>query len=255
VRRALDPLRADAWGPPLVAFALLLVVWQVIAVRDRLALPTIGQILGILTGHPVLLLREAATTLAEALPGVAVSFGAAMVLAVGMNQSRAVSRALLPLAVVLNVTPIIAIAPALGVALGIGYTPRPVVTAVITFFPALINTMAGLRSADPRALEVFQSLSASRWETLWRLQLPSSLPYLFAAARVVVPLSLVGAAVSEMVTTGPAAGLGYYIAIWSSNAELDYAWAGIVTLAAFGLALTGLVVALEDRVLRWRGFR
>jgi NitT/TauT family transport system permease protein len=141
------------------------------------------------------------------------------------------------------------------VSLGVGRSPRFVVTALITFFPVLINSLVGLRSADPQAVEVFETLHASRIETLWRLQLPSSLPYLFAAARVVVPLSLVGAAIAEMVTSGPGVGLGFLIQQWSSDGQLSYAWAGVVTLAGFGLVLTGLVVLAEDRVLRWRGFR
>ncbi|MGH9105383.1 MAG: ABC transporter permease [Acidimicrobiales bacterium] len=255
MRRAFEPLRAATWVPPVVAFGLLVVVWQAVALNERFALPTVGAVWSVIFDHPGTLLRNGAATLVEALPGVAVSYCAALLLAMAMNQSRLVTRAVLPLAVVLNVTPVIAIAPALGEAFGIGRTPRPVVTAVITFFPALINAMAGLRSADPGAVEVFQSLCASRWETLWRLQLPSSLPYLFAAARVVVPLSLVGAAIAEMVTTGPGIGLGYYIDQWSYDGQLGYAWAGIVTLAAFGLVLTGAVVVVEDRVLRWRGFR
>jgi NitT/TauT family transport system permease protein len=236
-------------------FAVVLVVWQTVAVRDHFLLPTLRQVADALSGNLGALLANGGDTLAEALPGVAVSYAGGLLLAVAMNQSRLVTRAILPLAVALNVTPLIAIAPALGVSLGVGRSPRFVVTALITFFPVLINSLVGLRSADPQAVEVFETLHASRIETLWRLQLPSSLPYLFAAARVVVPLSLVGAAIAEMVTSGPGVGLGFLIQQWSSDGQLSYAWAGVVTLAGFGLVLTGLVVLAEDRVLRWRGFR
>jgi NitT/TauT family transport system permease protein len=102
---------------------------------------------------------------------------------------------------------------------------------------------------------VLETLHASRWETLWRLQLPSSLPYLFAAARVVVPLSIVGAAVAEMVSPGVSNGLGWLINTASSNSQLDIAWAGIVTLVVIGLAMMAIVVIAEARVLHWRGFR
>jgi NitT/TauT family transport system permease protein len=238
-----------------VAFAILLVIWEALAVHDRFLLPTISSVAHQLVGNPVTYLANAGDTLAEALPGVTISYAVALALALIMTQSRLVTRAILPLAVVLNVTPLIAIAPALVVAFSFGRAPRIVLTALITFFPALIYSLAGLRSADPQALEVLQTLHASRWETLWRLQLPSSLPYLFAAARVVVPLAVIGAAISEMVSPGVGSGLGWLINTASTNSQLDIAWAGIVTLAAFGLVLIAIVVVAEDRVLRWRGFR
>ena len=255
MRRAPEVLRAAIWGPPVVAFGLLLVIWQVLAQHDRFLLPTVGSVWDQLTGDPTTYLYNAGVTLSEAIPGVAISYVVALVLAVAMTESRLVTRALLPLAVVLNVTPLIAIAPALVVAFSFSRTPRIVLVALITFFPALINSLAGLRSADPQAVEVLETLHASRWETLWRLQLPSSLPYLFVAARVVVPLSIVGAAVAEMVSPGVSNGLGWLINSASQNSELDIAWAGIVTLVVFGLVTTAIVVVTESRVLHWRGFR
>ena len=106
-----------------------------------------------------------------------------------MTQSRLVTRALLPIAVVLNVTPLIAIAPALVVAFSSQpdadhHPGRP-----HHVFPGPHQQPGRVALGDPLALEVLETLHASRWETLWRLQLPSSLPYLFAAARVVVPLA------------------------------------------------------------------
>lgn len=255
MRKAAEVLMLRSWLPPLVAFGAVLGIWQLLAVEERFLLPTLGQVGSVFAHYPGALLTSGADTLAEALPGVAISYASAVVLAIGMNQSRLLTRAVFPLAVALNVSPLLAIAPTLTLFFGFGRTPKIVMAAVITFFPALINSLAGLRSADPQALEVLKTLSASRLETLWRLQLPSSLPYLFAAARVVVPLSVIGAAVSEMVAQGSSGGLGVVIELKTGEGQLGYAWAGIVTLAAFGLVLTGLVVLAEDRVLRWRGFR
>lgn len=250
-----ETLRPAIWVPPVVAFAVLLVVWQVLADHNHFLLPTLGSVARQLADDPTTYLANAGDTLAEALPGLAISYVIAVLLALAMTQSRVVTRALLPLAVVLNVTPLIAIAPALVVAFSFSRTPRVVLVALITFFPALINCLAGLRSADPQALEVLETLHASRWETLWRLQLPSSLPYLFAAARVVVPLSIVGAAIAEMVSPGVSNGLGLLINTASQNSQLDIAWAGIITLVFFGLVMMAIVVVAEGRVLRWRGFR
>ncbi|MGC8628209.1 MAG: ABC transporter permease [Acidimicrobiales bacterium] len=251
--RKVSWLHPRTWSPPFVVFGIVLGIWELLALHDHYLLPTVGSVAQQLVRHPRTYIANGADTLEEALPGVAISYAVAMLLAVVMSQSRLVMRAVLPAAVVLNVTPLIAIAPALGVALGFGRAPKIVLAGLITFFPTLINTIAGLRSADPQALEVMQTLHASRWDVLWRLQLPSSLPYLFAAARVVVPLGVVGAAISEMVSNGTSNGLGWYIETWSSNSQLDLAWAGIATLAAIGLVLTALVVLAENRVLRWRG--
>jgi NitT/TauT family transport system permease protein len=255
LRRAPDALRLGTWGPPVVAFGLVLVIWQVLAVHNHFLLPTLGSVVSQLVHDPGTYLANGGDTLAEALPGVAISYAFALLLAIAMVQSRLVTRAILPLAVVLNVTPLIAIAPALVVAFSFGRTPRVALTALITFFPALIYSLTGLRAADPQALEVLQTLHASRWETLWRLRLPSSLPYQFAAARVVVPLAIIGAAVSEMVSPGVGSGLGWLINTASTNSQLDIAWAGIATLAALGLVMMAIVVVTEDRVLRWRGFK
>ena len=181
-------MRLATWGPPLVAFGFVLVIWQVLAVNNRFSLPNLGSVVGQLVRDPTTYLATAVTPWPKRIPGVAISYAVALLLAIAMVQSRLVTRAILPLAVVLNVTPLIAIAPALVVAFSFGRTPRVALAALITFFPALIYSLAGLRAADPQALEVLQTLHASRWETLWRLRLPSSLPYQFAAARVVVPL-------------------------------------------------------------------
>jgi NitT/TauT family transport system permease protein len=231
------------------------VIWQLLAVHSRFLLPTLSSVASQLVNDPTTYLVNAGDTLSEAIPGVAISYTVALLLALAMTQSRLVTRAVLPIAVVLNVTPLIAIAPALVVAFSFSRTPKIVLVALITFFPALINSLTGLRSADPQAMEVLETLHASRWETLWRLQLPSSLPYLFAAARVVVPLSIVGAAVAEMVSPGVSNGLGWLINTASSNSQLDIAWAGIVTLVVIGLAMMAIVVIAEARVLHWRGFR
>jgi NitT/TauT family transport system permease protein len=141
------------------------------------------------------------------------------------------------------------------VAFGFGPTPKIIVTAVIVFFPALINSLAGLRSADPEVLDVLRSLDAARWEVLWHVRLPSALPFLFAAARVCLPLSVIGAVVAEFVTPGSAAGLGTLIYVDSNNSDLSRVYAAIICLAIMGVALTLIVILVERRVLSWQPAR
>jgi NitT/TauT family transport system permease protein len=251
-RRAIPAwARPSVWLPPLVALALLAGAWQLYALHNPYVIPTVPKIFRELTSHPGFYVRNAGTTLKEALVGAAFGMGIAFALAVLMSYVRIVERAVLPLAVILNVTPIIAVAPALVVAFGFGPTPKYIITAVLVFFPFLINSLAGLRAADPLALDVLKTLSASRTEILWRLRLPSSLPFLFAAARICVPLSVIGAVVAEFVAAGQANGLGTLIVTAASLSDLSTIYASVVVLAVIGITLFVLVVLVQRRLLAW----
>jgi NitT/TauT family transport system permease protein len=250
-KRSGTPLRVDLWLPPLTAFGILCVLWQLVAVHNRHLIPTVPQVAGELWRHPGLYWHDLLVTLQEAIVGAACGMLAALVLAVGMSELRMVERALMPLAVVLNVTPIVAIAPGLVVAFGFGLAPRYIVTAAVVFFPFLVNVLAGLRSADPLAQEVFVSLHASRVEILWKLKLPNSLPYLFAAARICLPLSLIGAVVAEFEAAGNNGGLGALAQTASNLSDLKAVYASVVVLALLGIVLTALVILLQRRLLSW----
>jgi NitT/TauT family transport system permease protein len=243
--------RPSVWLPPLVAIAVLAGAWQLYAAHNPFVIPTIPKIFDELTSRPDFYLRNALTTLQEALVGAALGMGIAFLLAVVMSYVRIVERAVLPLAVILNVTPIIAIAPALVVAFGFGPTPKYIITAVLVFFPFLINSLIGLRSADPLALDVMKTLNASHTEILWRLRLPSSLPFLCAGARICVPLSLIGAVVAEFVAAGQTNGLGTLIVTAASLSDLPTIYASVVVLAVIGIALFVLVVLIQRRLLVW----
>jgi len=239
------------WLPPVVAIGILMLGWQLYAVHDRFVIPTVPQIFTELVRHPDLFWRNLLVTLQEAVVGASFGMLAAFVLAVAMCELRLVERALMPLAVMLNVTPVVAIAPGLVVAFGFGMVPKYIVTAVIVFFPFLINSLIGLRSSDPRAHDVFTTLHASRWEVLLRLRIPSSLPFLLAAARICMPLSLVGAVVAEFVAPGRASGLGSLIETAASLSDLKTVYASVLVLAFLGIALTLLIVVLQRRLLGW----
>jgi NitT/TauT family transport system permease protein len=178
-------------------------------------------------------------------------FVVAFFLAVVVTEVQILERALMPLAVVLNVTPLIAIAPGLAAAFGFGYMPKYILTAIIVFFPFLVNAAIGLRSVDRETLDVFSSLDASRWEVLWRLRLPSSLPFLFSAARVCFPLSIVGAVVAEFTASSSSTGLGGLVVVAAENGELGLQFAAIACLALLGIIFTAVVAIAQLRFLRW----
>jgi NitT/TauT family transport system permease protein len=238
--------------PPVVLLVLLALGWQLAALRNQFVLPSLGAIWSELAAHPREYVDAAVTTLQETGVGLGASLVVALALAVAMSHFRVVERAVMPLAVALNVTPVVALAPGLATAFGVGVLPRYMVTGIIVFFPLLINSLAGLRSADPEALRYFVTLDASRLDILLRLRVPSSLPFLFAAARICFPLSLIGAVVAEFSTASNVNnGLGSLISIADQNVDLPGMYAGVVCLSVLGLLMTLLVVLLERRLLFW----
>jgi NitT/TauT family transport system permease protein len=237
-----------------VLLGLLALTWQLVAVHNAYLVPRIGAIWDQLVDNPREFLDAAGNTLQESAVGLAASFAVAFSLAVVMSHIRVIERAVMPVAVIINVTPVVSLAPGLAVALGFGMAPRYLVTGIIVFFPMLINSLIGLRSVDPEALQYFASLDASRLEVLLHLRIPSSLPFLFAAARICFPLSIIGAVVAEFSTAGTSNGLGSLIELASQQGtatSLPQVYAAIFCLALLGLSFTLAVMALERRLLSW----
>jgi NitT/TauT family transport system permease protein len=237
--------------PATVAVLLCGLAWTAVAEDQPYLLPPLPEVGTVLVEDPGLFLGNAWSTLQIALLGVSFGAGTAFVLSLVMSEVPVVRRAIMPLAVVLNVTPVVALAPALVVAFGFGMAPKVIVTAIITFFPVLINMTTGLRSVPVPVLHVFSTLHASRLEVLLRLRVPSSLPYALAALRVVFPLSIVGAVVAEFVAAGSSSGLGTMIRTSAATARLEYVYAAIACLAAMGVLMLALITVLERRLLFW----
>jgi NitT/TauT family transport system permease protein len=252
VRRVLSPAY---WGPLAVLLVLLGVLWHVGADRMPYLLPPLSDVWAVLKEDPGYFVHNSWVTLREALLGLVIGFAAAFSLAILVSEVRLARRAVMPVAVVLNVTPLVAIAPALVVAFGFGPAPKLILTALICFFPILINASVGLRSVPAPVLQVFRSVHASRWEVLRHLRIPGALPYVFAALQIVFPLAVVGAVVAELSAAGSAAGLGTVIQVASSMNRLAVVWAAIFVLALMGSLLLLFVTVVERRVLRWHGSR
>jgi NitT/TauT family transport system permease protein len=249
--RALGLLRPALWLPLVVMLAVLGGAWQWAARTWPYLLAPLPKIGSSLYDNITYYLRNAAITLGEAVGGLAIGFVTAFVLAVLISELPVARRAIMPIAVVLNVTPLVAIAPALVVAFGFGPAPKLVITALICFFPILINTSTGLRSVPTQVLQVYRTVRASRLELLLHLRVPSALPFIFAALRIVFPLSVIGAVVAEMSAAGGAGGLGTVVSNASSSNQLAVVYAAVFVLAIMGAVLL-LIVTLAGRMaLRW----
>jgi NitT/TauT family transport system permease protein len=196
-----------------------------------------------------LLVSNAAITLTEALAGLALGALFGLGLAVLMLRSRFVEEAIYPVAVTLRSTPFVAVAPILVIWFGFSLLTKAIVSAHSTFFVFLVNAIVGLRSVEPSALEFFRSVDASEREIFWHLRVPNALPYLFAAFRLSVSLSLIGAIVGEL--AGAQAGLGYFIETAAINLRTSYVFSGVIVLTVMGIVLSEAVSTLESRVLTW----
>jgi NitT/TauT family transport system permease protein len=250
-RSLLARLRLRKWLPPLIAFAVLATVWELYAHAHPFVIPSLEHMWQSLRENPHMYWANLLVTLREIAIGGLGGIAAAFLLAVLMVELPIVESALMPLMVVLMVTPIVAIAPALVVAFGFGVLPKYLVTGIVVFYPMLVNSLAGLRDVDDRALDVFTTLHANRWETFRRLRVPSSLPFVFAGLRIALPLSIVGATVAEFSAAGQQAGLGALIQVAASQANLPIIWCSILLLCLLGLTLMVVLSLIRRKVLFW----
>ena len=243
---------ADQAVPAILGLATMLGIWEA-WVRLRhvkpYLVPTPSSVARRLGDDPSLFLREGFHTLEGALVGFLLGAGIAFLLAALMSQSRFLERAVFPLAILIKVTPIIAIAPLLTIWFGFGLFPKVFIAALIVFFPVMVNALVGFRSVSGDALWLFESYAASPAEVFLKLRVPSALPYLFAAFKFSIPLSVIGAVVAEWFSGDR--GLGRVIYVANSNLDMATAFAGIFSLALLGVGLYLLSTIIESKVLFW----
>jgi NitT/TauT family transport system permease protein len=238
--------------PPLILLAGIVAFWEFyIEWRDIsiIVVPPPSEVVERFFEEPGFFWEEGAYTLYEATLGLFFGSLVAVLLAVVMAHSRLAERTFLPLAIVVKVTPLVAIAPVLVIVFGFGTTPKIIVAALLSFFPTLINAMAGFRDVNEGAHRFLRSLDASPWQVFWKLRVPGALPYLFAALKVTYPLALIGAVVAEWFTGDQ--GLG--VVIFRANAHLDTPtlFAAIGVLAIIGVTINIALSLIERRVLFW----
>lgn len=167
-------------------------------------------------------------------------------------QSRWIEISLFPYAVLMQVTPIVAIAPLIIIWVNNTTWALTVCAVIIAIFPIISNTTLGLRSVDPNLLNMFRMYRAGRLQELIRLRIPSALPYFFGGMRISTGLALIGAVVAEFVagTGGTHAGLAYLILQSGYNLDIPKMFAALVLITVTGILLFALMVWISDRVLR-----
>lgn len=245
-RAAVDLLIALA---AISAVAVALEIWTAAFHVPGYLVPAPSAVLARIATDWPMFLREAVITIAEAAGGFAVGTSLAFAIAAAMVGSRVLERTLFPLAILVKLTPIVAIAPLFTLWFGFGTAPKVAIAALITFFPMLVNAFVGLRSADPQEVAFLETLGATRGEIFRHLRVPSALPYLFSGARISLNLALIGAVIGEW--TGADRGLGRVILVANANLDLATLFAAVLLLAAIGIAANAFVGGAERRVLHW----
>lgn len=244
----------ERMAPALVG-ALLLLLWQ--GAVQWYELPPY------VLPSPLLIARTLAADFTTLLPSwlftlkiTALAFLGAAVgglgLALLLASSRLLERSLFPYAVVLQVTPIVAIAPLIVIWAKDTTLALFICAWIVAFFPVVSNTLAGLNSADANLRDLFKLYGASKWQTMLWLRLPSALPYYLAGLRISGGLALIGAVVAEFVagTAGTESGLAYRILESAYRLRIPRVFAALVLISATGLAIFALLTFVSNRLLR-----
>jgi len=239
---------------PIVVLAFGLAVWELVVRLDNIppyVLPSPGLILQTLVADWALLSQSLVVTLVTTVEGFLLAAIGGVGLAILFNQSRLVEYSLYPYAVILQVTPIVAVAPLLLI-----YLPQHAAVLacawIVAFFPVLANATLGLNSIDRNLADLFALYGASRGQILWNLKLPSALPYMLAGLRIAGGLSLIGAVVAEIAagSAGAGSGVAYRIAESGYRLNIPRMFAALLLLSVAGIAIFYLLSTINYLALR-----
>lgn len=239
---------------PVAVLAIAVVIWHLVVRAFAIppyVLPAPGLVLATLISDGSLLWNSLLITLQTTFEGFLLAAIGGIGLAILFSQSRPIEYSFYPYAVILQVTPIVAVAPLLLI-----YLPQHLAVLacawIVAFFPVLANTTLGLNSVDHNLLSLFELYKASRWQVLWNLKLPSALPQMLAGLRIAGGLSLIGAVVAEIAagSAGAGSGLAYRIAESGYRLNVPRMFAALLLLSLAGVAIFFVLSAIAHLVLR-----
>ena len=240
-------------APPLVFGVILLAFWEA-AVRlggvPPIILPAPSAIgLRLFTSVPTLA-ADFLQTIRGVLAGYVIGCASGLLVAILIDRSPFLQRGLLPLGNLVSALPIVGVAPIMVMWFGFDWQSKAAVVVVMTFFPMLVNTIAGLSSAGAIERDLMKTYGANYWQTLLALRLPVAMPFIFNALKINTTLAMIGAIVAEFFGT-PIVGMGFRISTEVGRLQIDMVWATIVVAAITGSLFYALVAGVERRVTFW----
>ena len=242
------------YGTPLLFGVWLLVFWELLTKVfevPRVLLPAPSVIWqSFAAGYGVLAGDFVQTVLHSVLIGLAAGSGLGFVVGVLIDRSPFLQRGLLPLAALASAVPLVGIAPIMVMWFGFDWHSKAAVVVVMTFFPMLVNTLAGLQESGHMERDLMRSYGASYWRTLWSLRIPVAMPFVFNALKINSTLALIGAIVAEFFGS-PTEGLGFRISTEAARLNMGLVWAAIGVAALTGSVLYALLAFIERRATFW----
>lgn len=239
--------------PPALLIAAAIGFWEaaipIFKVADYI-LPKPSQIVSEFFVSLGLLMLHSWVTLKEILLGFILGDIVGILLAILIVQFKFLERSLYPVIVLFQTVPKVAIAPIFILWFGYGDVPKILIIILISFFPVVVNTIAGIESVEPSLIDILKSVSASRWQILYKIQLPHSLPHIFAGLKIAITFSVIGAIVAEW--AGADKGLGFQILYSSSVLDTKLLFAAITAISIMGVVLFYIVGLIERVLLPWR---
>jgi putative hydroxymethylpyrimidine transport system permease protein len=239
------------WRPLLVLLALL-GIWELyvdLGGADPLILPAPHAIAKSLYEDRSLLWSNFVVTAEEVLLGILVAVILALALAVAIHFSRTLRQAIYPLLVASQAIPVPIIAPLLVLWLGFGIAPKLVVIALVSFFPIVVTTLAGLAGVDHDLLKLMRSFDAPRPRTFWHVEAPSALPGVLTGTKIAAAVAVIAAVIAEL--SGANSGLGYLYQQSEAQLLMPRAYAAVLVLCAFAIVLFWLLTLAERRLVPW----
>lgn len=246
--------RAINFVVPLLFGAALLVLWEGLVrgfdVPSVLLPPPSAIWARIVSSVPTLWADFYQTFVRSVLPGYAIGCLAGLVVAILIDRSPFLKRGLLPVGNFVSALPLVGIAPIMVMWFGFDWQSKAAVVVVMTFFPMLVNAVAGLNASNQMERDLMRTYAAGHWHTLFKLRLPAAWPFIFNALKINSTLALIGAIVAEFFGT-PVVGMGFRISSAIGRLNVDMVWAEIAVAALAGSVFYGLIALIERGVTFW----
>lgn len=239
---------------PIVFGAWLLILWEILTVGfdvPQVLLPSPG-IIGqrFITSSSILWADFQQTFLKAVLIGYFIGCSAGFIVAILIDRSPFLQRGLLPVGNLVSALPIVGVAPIMVMWFGFDWHSKAAVVVIMTFFPMLVNTIAGLSAAHAMQQDLMKTYAASYWQSLFKLRVPEALPFIFNALKINSTLAMIGAIVAEFFGT-PTVGMGFRISTEVGRMNVDMVWAEIAVAALAGSLFYGAVALLERVFTFW----